>query len=360
MKTVFLSHENAALLNRNVILHYIKKHGTVSRTDIWEAMDISRASVTQVIRQLLDEELLVEAGKVQHSLGRAQKNLALNESARLMYIFDWNTRQLCLVNLNGSILKRVWPAFPANCIPSAFRRISLEGSRQLSEEMPVEPDKLLGLGFCMPGLIDCRSCTIHYSTELNWRDVDIGALFADAFGDHVYLERTGNMIALGEYEYGAARNVKHLLLILLENEGLGASSVVRGDCQHGTNYMFGELGHIKVDSDVICSCGQKGCLEAVILDRLMHNGGVVDEAITRYISLGISAAINLIDPGMVILSGKLVHFMNERERDALEEAIRCRVTNDRSRHTQIVFSGSNNEMGIRGMSAYIFGQHFKI
>ena len=360
MKESFLSHENAALLNRNVVLNYIRKRGAVSRTDIWEAMDISRASVTQVIRQLEAENLILEEGKISQGVGRAKKKLVLNASARMMYIFDWNSRQLCLTNFVGEVLERTVLSFPGQCIPTVFKSVVLEGVKRLNKAHPVAPNILLGIGFSMPGLIDSRSCMVLYSTELGWRDVDMQDLFAHELPGNVYLERTGNMIALGEYEFGAGKSVNHFLLVLLENEGLGASVVIRGDCQHGGNYMYGELGHMKLDSDVICSCGQRGCIEAVIRNRMMQNGGIVDEQIIKYISLGVSAAVNLLDPGLVLLSGKLVNSMDGVVRSSLAESIRCKVTNERSRDTKIEFSNPESDMGIRGMSVFIFLSNYKI
>ena len=78
MKGSFLSHENAAQQNRNVVLRYIRRQGQISRTEIWEAMDISRASVTQVIRQLQEEGLIADAGKHNSGTGRSQSRLRIN------------------------------------------------------------------------------------------------------------------------------------------------------------------------------------------------------------------------------------------------------------------------------------------
>ena len=360
MKGSFLSHENAAQQNRNVVLRYIRRQGQISRTEIWEAMDISRASVTQVIRQLQEEGLIADAGKHNSGTGRSQSRLRINPDARQMFIFDWNARKLCLTNLSGGILLEARLAFPERCIPSAFAATVLSAVEDFKEQPEFDADRLLGIGFTMPGLIDPRERKVLFSTELGWRDVDIGALFADAFGDEVFLERTGNMIALGEYEYGAARGYQHVLLVLLENEGIGASALVRGDCQHGSSCMYGELGHVKLASDVVCSCGQRGCLEAVVRDRMLRNGGVIDDVILEAISLGVSSAINLSDPGIVLISGRLSRSMTPDQREKLIAAIRGKVANERSRTLNVRFSEGGEDLGIRGMSSYIFESQFPI
>ena len=104
MEHSFLSHSDAAQRNRNSILHYIKRHQPLSRTDIWEGMHISRASVTQVIRQLEESGLILEAGVGRSTGGRKPQYLTFNGAAKKFYAFDWMSRQLFLLDLDGRIL----------------------------------------------------------------------------------------------------------------------------------------------------------------------------------------------------------------------------------------------------------------
>jgi len=360
MKDEFLSHSDAAQFNRNIVLHYVKNREPVSRTDIWGAMKISRASVTQVIRQLQEADLIVETGEIGISGRRKPRFLRFNKNGRFMYVFDWNSHLLCLVNIGGEVLDSRPLFFPEKCTPSAFLAVVLEGLRDLRQAHPLEPEKTLGLGLALPGLIDSRHLTVLYSVELGWRDVDIRYLFSESCGENVFLERTGNVIALGEYVYGAAVGHNHVLLVLLEHEGIGASSVVRGDCQHGSNYMFGELGHVKLPSKILCSCGQQGCLEAVVRDHMMRNGDVVDDQLIEYIAFGVSAAVNISDPGIVLLTGRLVRDMSDSQEQALIASIRRKITNERSRSFIIRLCREERLMGIKGMSAHIFNSQFVV
>ena len=104
MSTSFLSHADAALRNRNALLRFVKQHGPVSRTDIWEQMDISRASVTQVIRQLQEANLILEEGEGDSTGGRKPRFLRFNGSAKKLFAFDWPSRTLALMDLDGTIL----------------------------------------------------------------------------------------------------------------------------------------------------------------------------------------------------------------------------------------------------------------
>lgn len=132
MKDDFLSHADAAQLNRNIVLHYIMDNEPVSRTDIWEAMSISRASVTQIIRQLLEAGLVIETDERRATAGRQQRYLRINRDARRLFAFDWTGRLLCLVNMGGEILDREALAFPeGNFTPTAFSAVLVEGLRAM-------------------------------------------------------------------------------------------------------------------------------------------------------------------------------------------------------------------------------------
>ena len=358
MKDDFLSHSDSAQLNRNTVLHYIRNREPASRTDIWSALKISRASVTQVIRQLLQMDLIMETGEIGQSGRRKPRLLRLNKNARFMYVFDWNSRVLCLANIGGEILDSRALVFPEKCTPPAFSIIVLEGLTSLRRTRPVEQERMLGFGLALPGLVDSSRETLLYSVELGWRDVDVRYLFGEMFGQNVFLERSGNMLALGECVYGAASGHKHAMLVLLEHEGIGVSAVIRGACQHGSNYMFGELGHIKLPSKVLCSCGQQGCLEAVVRDHLMRNGDVLDDVVSEYISLGVSTAVNLADPDIVLLSGGLVRDLTKPQERGLIARIRSKVTNERSRVLNVQIIKEERSMGIKGMSAHIFSRLF--
>lgn len=361
MGKAFLSHADAARLNRNIVLHYVKDRQPVSRTDIWDSMSISRASVTQVIRQLQESDWIVEAEECESNGGRRPRNLRFNDNARFAYVFDWNRHRICLANMGGEILESRTLSFPQSCTPAAFSAIVSDGIQALRVARPVDPDRLLGLGLALPGLIDSRNTTVLFSVELGWRDVDIRRLFSESFGRNVFLERTGNVIALGEYVSGAAKGFEHVLLVLMGNEGIGASAVVHGDCQHGSNYMYGELGHIKLcASRVICSCGQQGCLEATVRDHLMRNGGQFDAQLIEYLSFGVSTAVNLSDPGIVLLAGRLVQGLDSKSEQALLTSIRGKITNERSRSMILHLCGDNADMGVKGMCAHIFNNWFSV
>ena len=72
-----------------------------------------------------------------------------------------------------------------------------------------------------------------------------------------------NIMALGEH-WMHWRETEHLLLIKV-GTGIGCGIVADGHIHRGAHGAAGDIGHIRATSseDVVCRCGNIGCLEAV-------------------------------------------------------------------------------------------------
>ncbi len=360
MSTSFLSHADAALRNRNAILHFVKQNGPVSRTDIWERIDISRASVTQVIRQLQEANLILEEGEGDSTGGRKPRFLKFNGAAKKLFGFDWTSRILALIDLDARILhEQTIPDAELSSPTRFFTYLNSQIDAILAMKLCPE-DEILGLSISLPGLIDHKSRTVLHSAETGWKNLGISDFFADRFGENIFLERITNTLALGAYHRTFSAAIDHFQLLMLGFDGVGASTVVCGHCRHGANYMHGELGHIKIPSDVLCSCGQRGCLEAALRDTVLKHGGELSEEALELLSIAVSTSVNLSDPSAVILVGSYVDRLTDGQKDQLIDAIRQKVTGDAFRSFEIRYADDVKQLALSGLVAYAFNQYFSI
>lgn len=361
MQTSFLSHADAAQRNRNIILHYVKKHGPISRTGIWEELDISRASVTQVIRQLEESNLILETGEGVSTGGRKPRYIMFNTAAKKLFAFDWSSHTLCLMDMGGMVLQEKALSFSAGISPVAFAATLQQEIEAITSMNLCPPEEILGLGLALPGQIDSRNTTVIYSVELGWQNVSLSDLFYDTFEPNVFLERTGNVMALGEYTFGAGEETSHFLLFILGSDGIGVSTIIHGNSQHGANYMYGELGHIKMpQSQVICSCGQRGCLEAIVNSLMLQSGGSITDQVLEYLAVGVAAAINLSDPDTAIMVGSFVDAMPASQRELLSHAVLEKVTSQHLRRIKLRFSHDTKRLALKGICAYVFDRYFAV
>ena len=360
MQYTFLSHMEAAVRNRNNLLHYVKKSGPISRTDIWKRLDISRASVTQLVQQLQSQNLIIETGRSKSGSGRKQRYIEFNGASHKMFAFDWTSRMFYLTNLSGEVLYEKALSFDRLPQPGEFADALVAEAGHVTEMGLYAPEELQGIVLALPGLINCETASLLYSAKLHWQNVDIAQLFCNRIPGKVYIERTGNIMMLGVYNSGESWKESHFQLFIMDADGIGVSAIVRGHCQHGMNFMYGELGHIKLHSSVPCSCGQHGCLEAVISDLFERSGGRITPEILDHLANAVSTTINISDVGEAILVGSYIDMLTREQSDALVERIRGQVTCLQQRNLKIQCAHNSRQLACAGLSAYAFDRLFPV
>jgi glucokinase len=131
----------------------------------------------------------------------------------------------------------------------------------------------VGLGIGVAGSVEKGTGLVQAAPGLGWRDVPLLKLLA-ARAPKIPLFATNDLSASvwGERMAGAARGVDDLLVCLV-GSGVGCGLVLGGKLLDGSTGLAGELGHTKVSAQWVdpskpqsggrlCSCGQRGCLEA--------------------------------------------------------------------------------------------------
>ena len=129
--------------------------------------------------------------------------------------------------------------------------------------------------------------------------------------------------ALAELRVGAGQGARSLLGITL-GTGVGGGVVIDGHVHFGHDGTAGEIGHQTILPDgPLCGCGNYGCLEALCRASAIAAAcgcATVEEAVARardgndrarsgfaligrYLGLGISNAVVLITPDVVVIGG---------------------------------------------------------
>jgi glucokinase len=95
-----------------------------------------------------------------------------------------------------------------------------------------------------------------------WNDFPLRRLLRDALGVEVYVDGDARALALAEGEFGAARDDRSYLSMVVST-GVGGGIVMDGRLLSGDTGNAGHVGHLNVvPNGAMCSCGSYGCLEA--------------------------------------------------------------------------------------------------
>jgi predicted NBD/HSP70 family sugar kinase len=135
---------------------------------------------------------------------------------------------------------------------------------ELLARAQVEPRRLLGIAVGVPGPVDyARGIPVSPPVMPGWDHFPVASNLAERFGCPVFLDNDVNVMALGERDRGAARDVDDFMFVKISS-GIGCGLVVRGEIYRGAKGAAGDIGHIGLDGEAtVCRCGNRGCLEAV-------------------------------------------------------------------------------------------------
>lgn len=233
----------------------------------------------------------------------------------------------------------------ASCVASSETHLNLcvEKFGEILTELHLTVNDMEGLGISLPGIVDTGRGVLIYAPYSRWENLPVAEFFRGKLGiRHIECENDVNACAVGELKLGLGKKYKDFVWMTVST-GVGGAVVSEGKLIRGADGYAGEFGHLKVEYDHphVCSCGQKGCLEAegsgtalnrmmaeraesdekfrVLLDEkgLAANGGgcaaLADEGneaalrifdrIGTYLGRGISNCINILNPQAVVLGG---------------------------------------------------------
>jgi len=260
-KSFTKSHHKAA------IKRLIYENGSLSRTEIQKKMSIRPASITQLTRELMEENILIEKGLGKNEKGKKQRLLTLNPNGGTVIGIEFDPQFIygLLIDFENKIIGEMNYTLPEGTTGNQIVVLLKKTIHQLIHIGSTHLPPLLGIGIADPGLVDRERGISLFCSQINdWRNVPLRELMEKEFHLPVYIEGNTNCKLLAESLFGAGRNFQNQIYIDL-SYGIGASLMTHGSFYYGAQGLAGELGHVQYDkSGPICSCGNHGCLEMFV------------------------------------------------------------------------------------------------
>ena len=187
--------------------------------------------------------------------------------------------------------------------------------------------RAVGISFGGPVNPD-RTNTLLSHHGPGWENYPLVERVGEIWGLPVTMDNDANACALGEVRFGAGRG-GHNVVYVTVSTGIGGGVVLDGKLYRGSRGLSGEIGHTIVMPDgPLCACGKRGCLEAtssgpaialayaettgakVTAEEVFARAASGDSAARdvlassiRHLGIGLSNAINLFDPDLVVVGG---------------------------------------------------------
>lgn len=137
-------------------------------------------------------------------------------------------------------------------------------NKMLKDNKMTESD-LLGIGIGCAGHIRFRDGVIITTSNLKgYKNYPLRDAVQTGFKVPVILDNDANAMAFGEFKFGAGKGFNDMVFLTIST-GIGAGIIINKIMYRGVTGTAGEFGHtiIEPDSELICTCGNRGCLMAV-------------------------------------------------------------------------------------------------
>lgn len=170
------------------------------------------------------------------------------------------------VTASGRVTRHVVLATRAHATPARFVEGLRGAIRQLARAEGAGRRRLRGVGVGAPGLMDGERGVIYRLVNVpgGWPGLPLARLLERRLGCPCAVDNDVNVVALGEWRYGAGRGTRHSVYLTL-GTGVGGGLVINGALVRGAAGSAGEIGHTVIDPEgPPCACGSRGCLEALI------------------------------------------------------------------------------------------------
>lgn len=239
-----------------------------------------------------------------------------------------------MVDDNGKVSSRFETATTA-C--AAYSDGLVHIIRMLREAARIAGTELSGIGIGSTGWVYPFSGEFGDVDFLpGWKGRNLVKDLSREFSVPAALENDGDASVLGEAAWGAGKDKSSLIYITV-GTGIGGGIFLDGHLYRGADRAHPEVGHHVIDaSGPLCTCGFRGCWEALATGTAMAawfnseaatadvgktvtakeifqlaNAGdaLAQRAVARehrYLGLGVANLINLFMPEMIVLGGSIM------------------------------------------------------
>lgn len=245
--------------NRALVLQTLYAGGPRSRADVARETGLTRVTVSDLVSELIAEQLIVELGP--REAARPGKPATLIDIARSAHniigvdLSDDAVFRGAVIDLDNNVVARA-----EIHRDGATGRTAVGKVRELIEELRASTStRLLGVGIGSPGIVTPDG-TVASAPNLGWNDLPLERDLHAHLGLPVHVVNDANAATLAEH--GSREGDRDLMLVKI-GLGVGSGLIVGGRPLDGAHSSAGEIGHVVVGTDdgPPCVCGKRGCLE---------------------------------------------------------------------------------------------------
>lgn len=170
---------------------------------------------------------------------------------------------VALINQHGRIINRLKLATPKKVKAQIIYQCLIEAMDELLRVQAIAKNDIRGIGLGVPGIVDTRTNKILAAPNIDLTGYPLSMRLRQLYRVPVVIANDVNAGLMGEFTYGSARGLKHVIGIF-PGTGVGGAVIEDGRLLLGYQGAATELGHMILDiNGPLCHCGNHGCLESL-------------------------------------------------------------------------------------------------
>lgn len=350
--------------NRRQVLEYIVNNPPISRAALAKELHLTKATISNIVQELIDQNLVAEIGSAQTALGRKPILLEFQKKCGYVFSIDVHPRQIITLtaDLKGEDCHlKEYPFREEDCLLDLLRGIMKEAIPRCKDA----PYGIVGVSIGIYGVV--RDNEIIFTPYYPLPEPYLGKILAGEFGIPVHVENESNLSVLGEsafhYNY---KNMIHLNI----HDGVGMGILIDEQLYKGRDGYAGEFGHTILFPDgKPCPCGNNGCFELYASERAIlkeyaartyqdtvtidsflrayqdRNADALEmmDLFVKYMSIGINNIINTFNIDLIVLNSSFSNYIPD-----INKRIVAYLASHQNRDCRIIPSRLQDTSGLMG------------
>ncbi len=315
--------ERTAISNRQLVLKALTKTPLISRSELASVCHLRKQTLTNIIKELLELDLIMESGKKIEGKGQPKTLLDLNPDAVISIGVHMDQNYLKVVSMNwrGSLRlsynDRICDRTPKTSIDHMEKIV-----KGFIEQEKLHCRIIAGVGISLPNLVD--NDIKNYQGSQGWEawvDYPLEQELSEKIDYPIYIENDATACAFGHNHTKKFKDLSNFITLFI-GHGLGSGIIHNQMPMRGNWGNAGEIGRIKgphqrLIEDTLSITGLKKTLNIqandipaslMLIEKLNGQDADLDRwinAAAQDLTFAVNIIENIFDPETIILSGYL-------------------------------------------------------
>jgi len=391
--------------NRKVILNVLRNSREISVADLSKKVNLSKQTLMKIMNYYVRNEMVVITGKGNSTEegGKKPNIYKFNTDGGYAIGMAISANRLfsVITDLKSKILDKISVALKADEEFDSVLQKIIDSYNYLTKNPEINKERITGLAIGAYGITDFIQGKVIFSPHFpSWgKDLMLKEKIMERIPENipVMVDNHSRFQVFAEKILGLAKD-KNNVVALQAGKGLVAGVIIENEIKRGNHSLIGEIGHMIIDPEgrEICSCGGKGCFEAMVStsrilrtakekykeypDSVIFNNNDPDDIdiydvfdasnkgdklaldlmddVINWFGIGISNIILMYDPQVLIIQGifaKAGKYFLENLRKKINKISLFSI----KRETEIRYSELGDKAGVLGAASFVLSRYFE-